>query len=165
MSPSGLQPPESYSKDDVQEILHLAIARKTDVEELSRAQLWEIAAELDIDYESLQAAEQDWLKGKVLRSKRQEFDQYRREQLKQKAIRYGIINSFLIMLNFLSSGTLSWSLYIVIILGLPLTLNAWNTFQIEGEAYEQAFQRWSLKKEMKESISTLWDKIKKAWQS
>lgn len=165
MSPSGVQPPESYSKDDVQEILHLAIARKTDVEELSRAQLWEIAAELDIDYESLQAAEQDWLKGKVLRSKRQEFDEYRRKQLKQKAIRYGIINSFLIMLNFLSSGTLSWSLYILIILGLPLTLNAWNTFQIEGEAYEQAFQRWSLKKEMKESISTLWDKIKKAWQS
>ncbi len=165
MSPSGVQPPESYSKDDVQEILHLAIARKTDVEELSRTQLWEIAAELDIDYESLQAAEQDWLNGKVLESKRQEFDQYRREQLKQKAIRYAIINSFLVMLNFLSSGTVSWSLYALLILGLPLTLTTWNTFQTTGEAYEQAFQRWNLKKEMKESISSLWDKFKKFWQS
>ncbi|HAC65504.1 MAG TPA: hypothetical protein DCF68_18730 [Cyanothece sp. UBA12306] len=165
MSPSGVQPPESYSKDDVQEILHLAISRKTDVDELSRTQLWEIAAELDIDYESLQAAEQDWLKGKVIESKKQEFEQYRRKQLKQKAIRYAIINFFLIMLNLLGSGTVSWSLYILLILGLPLALTTWNTFQTDGEAYEQAFQRWSVKKEMKESISSLWDKFKKAWQS
>lgn len=165
MSTSNVQPPESYSQNDVQEILHLAITRTTDSSELSRTQLWEIATELDIDLDSLRAAEHDWLNGKIIERKRQEFDYYRQEQLKQKAVRYVIINGFLVMINFLSSGTLSWSLYTLLILGLPLSLDTWKVFQTEGEAYEQAFQRWSLKKQMKESLSGLWDKLKKAWQS
>ena len=165
MSTSNVQPPESYSQDDVQEILHLAIARTTDTSELSRTQLWEIATELDIDTDSLISAEHDWLNGKIIERKRQEFDYYRQEQLKQKAARYVIINGSLLMINFLSSRTLSWSLYTLLILGLPLSLDTWKSFQTEGEAYEQAFQRWSLKKQMKESFSGLWDKLKKTWQS
>ncbi len=94
MSASDVQPPESYSKEEIQEILHLAIARKTEVAELSRTQLWEIAAELDIDPESLQIAEQDWLSQQQHQQKQKEFDQYRREQLKQKTVRYLIINGF-----------------------------------------------------------------------
>lgn len=165
MSASDVQPPESYSKEEIQEILHLAIARKTEVAELSRTQLWEIAAELDIDPESLQIAEQDWLSQQQHQQKQKEFDQYRREQLKQKAVRYLIINGFLVVINFLAIGTLSWSLYVLLLLGLPLALDTWKTFQSEGEAYEKAFQRWYVKKEMKESISTLWNRIKKAWLS
>ncbi|BBA79861.1 hypothetical protein RGRSB_1427 [cyanobacterium endosymbiont of Rhopalodia gibberula] len=165
MSTSNVQPPESYSQNDVQEILHLAITRTADGSELSRTQLWEIATELDIDPDSLRSAERDWLNSKIVERKRQEFDCYRREQLKQKAVRYAIINGFFLIINFLSSGTLSWSLYALLLLGLPLSLDTWKTFQTEGEAYEQAFQRWSLKKQMKESLSGLWDKLKKTWQS
>ncbi|GBF81225.1 2TM domain-containing protein [Aphanothece sacrum] len=165
MSVSDIKIPESYSKEDVQEILHLAIARKSDTEELTRTQLWEIAAELDIDPQSLQVAEKDWLAQKALLIQRVEFNQYRRGILKQKFVNYGIINAFLLLLNFLGSGSLSWSLYILVILGLPLALNSWKTFQTQGEDYEKAFQGWMLKKEVKQSISTLWEKFKKAWQS
>lgn len=165
MSASNMQPPEFYRKEDIQEILHLAIAQKTDGEELARSQLWEIAAELDIDGESLQLAEQNWLNQKIISRKQEEFEKYRWQQLKQKGVNFLIINSFLLLINFLSAGTLSWSLYVLLILGLPLALDTWKTFQTQGEAYEQAFQRWSLKKEMKESISNLWDKLKKAWQT
>ncbi|XHU96360.1 MAG: 2TM domain-containing protein [cyanobacterium endosymbiont of Rhopalodia gibba] len=165
MSTSNVQPPESYSQNDVQEILHLAITRTADGSKLSRAQLREIATELDIDADSLRSAEREWLNSKIIERKRQEFDCYRQEQLKQKTIRYAIINGFFLMINFLSSGTLSWSLYILLLLGLPLSLDTWKVFQTEGEAYEQAFQRWSIKKQMKESLSGLWDKLKKTWQS
>lgn len=165
MSASDVQPPESYRKEDIQEILHLAITRKTEVEELSRSQLWEIAAELDIDPESIQIAEQDWLSQKKRQLKRHEFDQYRREQLKQKTVKYVIINGFLMLINVLAVGALSWSLYVLLLLGLPLTLDTWKTLQTEGDAYEKAFQRWYVKKEMKESISTLWNRIKQAWLS
>ncbi|YAI82523.1 MAG: 2TM domain-containing protein [cyanobacterium endosymbiont of Rhopalodia sterrenbergii] len=165
MSTSNVQPPESYSQNDVQEILHLALTRTADGSELSRTQLWEIATELDIDPDSLKSAERDWLNSKIIERKRQEFDCYRREKLKQKAIRYAMINGFFLMINFLSSRTLSWSLYILLLLGLPLSLDTWKVFQTEGEAYDQAFQRWSLKKQMKESLSGLWDKLKKTWQS
>jgi hypothetical protein len=165
MSASELQPPQSYTQEDVQQILHLAIARKTDQGELSREQLWEIAAELEIDGESLQAAEQDWLNQRFLAKKRQEFHIYRRELLKQKAIRYLIVNGFLVTLDFISGGVLSWSLYILLLWGLGLSLDTWKTFQSKGEAYEQAFQKWNLKNEMKQTLATLWNKIKQAWQT
>ncbi len=165
MSASDVQPPQSYRKEEVQEILNLAIARKTEIEELSRAQLWEIAAELDIDIDSLQLAEQDWLLQQQRQQKQGDFDRYRREQLKQKTIRYLIINAFLMLLNFLAAGTLSWSLYLFILLGLPLALDTFKTFQTEGEEYEKAFQKWYFKKEIKASISTLWSRIKTAWLS
>ncbi|MEL4898521.1 2TM domain-containing protein [Crocosphaera sp. Alani8] len=165
MSASDSQPPQSYRKEEVQEILHLAIARKTEVEELSRTQLWEIAAELDIDTDVLQLAEKDWLLQKQRQEKKDEFNQHRRRQLKQKFIRYTIVNFFLMLLNFLAIGTLSWSLYVLIILGLPLTLDTFKIFQTEGEEYEKAFQQWYLKKEIKASVSSVWNRIKTTWLS
>ncbi|MGK7873807.1 MAG: 2TM domain-containing protein [Xenococcaceae cyanobacterium] len=165
MSASEIQPPQSYNQEELQQILQLAIARKECDGELSREQLWEIAAELGIDKNSIQAAEQDWLQGQLVEQKRQAFDAYRRERLKQKAIKYLIVNTFLVSLNFFSASTLSWSLYILLLWGLLLSLDAWKTFQSKGEAYEQAFQRWNLKQEMKLSMQSLWDRLKKAWQA
>lgn len=159
-----LQPPSSYTQEEVQQILHLAIARRTEQGELSRQELWEIAAELEIDSESLQAAERDWLNGKWLQEKRQEFNRYRRQQLKQKAVRFLIANTFLVSLDLLTTGLLTWSKIVLLIWGLLLSLDAWKTFQTEGEAYEQAFQRWNLKNEMKQSFTTLWNKLKQTWQ-
>lgn len=160
MSGSERQPPQVYSQEEIQQILQLAIARQTDREELSREQLWEIAAELEITTESIQAAEQDWLNRKFVDQKRLSFDKYRREQFKQKVVRYLIANSFLVLLNLITAHALSWSLYIVILWGLGLALGAWKTFESQGEAYEQAFQRWQFKNEMKQSFASLWEKIK-----
>jgi hypothetical protein len=164
MTASEFQPPQIYTQEDVQQILHLAITKKTDRGELSREQLWEIAAELEIDSESLQAAEQDWLNSRLLDKKRQEFDLYRRDLLKQKVTRYAIVNIFLVSLDFLSGGVLSWSLYILLIWGLGLSLDTWKTFQTKGEAYEQAFQRWNLKNEMRQTLASLWSKLKNWWE-
>ena len=164
MSASESQPPKSYSQEEIQQILQLAIARQTDKGELSREQLWEIAAELEIDRNCLQAAEYDWLNQKLLEQKRQAFDIYRREQFKQKTIKYLIVNAFLVTLNLIGAGTLSWSLYVLLGWGLLLSLDAWKTFQSKGEAYEQAFQSWNLKHEMKRSIESLWDRLKKDWR-
>jgi hypothetical protein len=165
MSAPERQPPQSYSQDEIQQILHLAITRQSDREELSREQLWEIAAELEISSESIQAAEQDWLDRKLIDQKRQAFDRYRREQFQQKVVKYLIVNAFLVALDVLTAGAISWSRIILLLWGLLLSLEAWKTFQLKGEAYEQAFQRWLLKNEMKQSLTTLWNRIKRAWQS
>jgi hypothetical protein len=165
MSASEMQPQQTYTQEDVQHILQLAIAKKTDPGELSREQLWEIAAELDIDNESMQAAEREWLNSRFLNKKRQEFAIYRRDLLKQKTVKYLIVNIFLISLDSISGGTLSWSLYILLIWGLGLSLDCWKTFQTKGAAYEQAFQRWNLKNEMKQSLSSFWTWIKQTWQT
>jgi hypothetical protein len=165
MSASELQPQEIYTPEEVQQILHLAIARTGDRGELSREQLVEIATELDIDANALQLAEQDWLSQRHLNKKRLEFNVYRRDILKQKAIRYLIVNGFLITIDFISGGALSWSIYLLLLWGLGLSLDTWKTFQSKGEAYELAFQRWNLKNEMKQSVTSFWNWLKKTWQS
>ena len=143
MPDTPLQYPESYSHEDVQQILSLAIARHDDDEKLTRQQLWEIASELDIDLASIQAAETDWLEQKAIDRKRHAFNLHRRQKFKQRLVRYSIVNIFLVSLNLIAAGTLTWSLYILLFWGLGLTLNGWKAYQSEGDDYERAFQRWT----------------------
>jgi hypothetical protein len=157
-------PPQSYNQEDVQEILYLAISRQGDKGEITRQQLLEIADDLAIDIKDLESAERDWQESKMVSYKRQEFERFRREELKHKTVRYVIVNSFVVVINVISAGTISWAIYILLLLGLPLSLAAWKTFQKAGIAYEEAFQRWKIKQEVKESFSNLWTQIKRFLQ-
>lgn len=165
MKTSDLSYPQSYNQEEIQKILELALNRRMDSENLTREQLWEIGKELGIDLQVLQQAEEDCLKEKAIAIERIEFNQYRRECLKQKAIKYGIVNGFLISFDLLISHHLSFSLYILLIWGLGLSLNTWKTFQSSGNDYENAFQSWRLRKELKTSIQTIWEKVRKTWQN
>jgi 2TM domain len=164
MSNADFFPPQSYSQEDVQEILYLAISRQVDKGEITRQQLLEIADELAIEIKDIEAAEKDWKESRIVGYKRQEFEQFRREELKQKTVRYVIINSFIVTINLISAGTISWAIYIILIMGLPLSLSAWKTFQKQGIAYEEAFQHWKIKQEVKESFASIWTQIKKFFQ-
>ena len=164
MDSSELSYPQSYTQEEIQKILELALARQIDRGELTREQLWEIGTELGIDLQLLQQAERDWLNQKAIALQRLEFDRYRRQNLKQKAVRYAIVNSFVVALDLLATHHISWSLYLVLLWGLGLSLETWKTFQTKGEEYEQAFQRWRVRQELKTSLQTIWDKIKQAWQ-
>ena len=157
-----LQYPESYSQEDIQEILHLAIARHGTDEELTRQQLWEIASELDINNSTIQAAERDWLEQKAINHQRLAFDLHRRQKFKQKFTKYAIVNTFLVSLNLITAGTLSWSLYILLFWGLGLALSGWKTYQSQGEEYERAFQRWNFQNGVKQTVATAWTKLQKA---
>ena len=157
--------PDSYSQEEIQEILQLAIARHHTEEELSRQQLWEIAAELEISDSIIQSAERDWLERKALDSQRRSFDLHRRQKFQQKLTKFAIINTFLILFNLIVAGTLSWSLYILLFWGLGVALNGWKTYQSRGEAYEREFQRWNFQNEVKQTVSTVWTKIQQTWQA
>ncbi|MEL6456526.1 MAG: hypothetical protein AAFQ40_17665, partial [Cyanobacteria bacterium J06623_5] len=49
-----------YASEDAQQILQIAIAKETESGELTRRQLSEIAAELNIAPETLWSAEREW---------------------------------------------------------------------------------------------------------
>lgn len=164
MSDSPTQYPEVYSSEDIQQIIQIALARKGEDDELTRAQLWEIADELDIDQQTLQLAESQWLQCRSISQKRVAFDLYRRDRFKQKTIKYGIINGFFISLNLLTTGGLSWCLYIVLFSGSSLAFAWWKTFHSKSEEYERAFQRWSFQNEVKQTISGIWQKVQRSWQ-
>ncbi|MCH2048738.1 MAG: 2TM domain-containing protein [Trichodesmium sp. ALOHA_ZT_67] len=156
---------QTYAQDDVQQILQLALVNRSEGGEFTKVQLLEIAQEMGVSPEELAVAEQEWLSQRGEFQEKQIFNQVRREKLKQGAIKYGIVNSFLLLLNLVTSHTFSWSLPILLLWGLWLALDAWKTFQIEGENYENAFQRWRLKKQLGQSIGSLVDKFFKIVKS
>jgi hypothetical protein len=148
----------SYSQEDVQQILHLAIARQTDQGELTRTQLLEISEELGIAPQDLQIAEQEWLARRGEDQARQAFNLYRHRKLKGQVVRYVIVNTFLVLLNLLTSGGLSWSLYVVLGWGAGLALSSWRLLQTDGEDYENAFQRWQRHHWLKKSVYAFWER-------
>jgi len=152
-----------YSQEDIQKILQVAISRQSNDGEFTREQLLEIASELEISPESLELAEKEWLSQQGELQKREEFNIYRRGRFQKRFGKYVIINSFLMLLNLVGAGHLTWSLYILLFWGLGLGLNAWNAWQSDGEDYERAFQQWYRQSQWRESFSSFFDKFLKAW--
>jgi hypothetical protein len=155
----------SYSQEEIQQILQIAIARQAYEGEFSHEQLLEIAAELEISPECLQLAECEWQSQRREIQKRQAFNAYRRQKLQKHFGNYAIVNSFLVLLNVVSAGELSWSLYVLLFWGLGLGLNTWNTYQSKGEDYERAFQKWHRKHQVKQLMNSFMNKWLKAWQA
>ena len=154
----------TYQTEDVQQILHLAIAKREEGGELSKTQVMEIATEMGITPEELEVAEKEWLLRKEEFQEKQVFDSIRKQKLKQSLIKYGIVNTFLVLLNLATANTLSWSLPILLLWGAWLALKAWRTYQTDGEEYEKEFQRWRLKKQVGKSIGSLADRVFKSLQ-
>ena len=98
----------TYQTEDVQQILHLAIAKREEGGELSKAQVMEIATEMGITPEELEVAEKEWLSRKEEFQEKQTFNSIRKQKLKQSLIKYGIVNTFLVLLNLAIAHTLSW---------------------------------------------------------
>lgn len=151
--------PQLYQQEDAQAILQLAFARKEENGELTRSQLWEIAMELGISPEDLEAAEGEWLATRGELQQKQAFNRYRKNRFKHRLVKYVIVNGFLIVLNVLAGGGLSWSAYILLVWGLGLSLDAWKTYQTQGEEYDRAFGRWRLKQQVGRSIGNFANKF------
>lgn len=169
MTASEPQNIRSYSQEDVQKILQLAIARQAKDQDLefSYEHIAEIAAELEISPQCLKLAELDWLAQQNQVQQRKAFDTYRLNKFKKRLSKYAIVNGFFILMDFIliGSGTLSWSLYILLFCGLAVGLDAWNIFQIKDEDYETAFQKWNRRHQIKRTINTVLNKWFKALQT
>lgn len=147
-----------YRQEDAYQILQLAIARQTQSDELTRLQLLEIADEIGISRDDLMLAEQEWLSRKGQDQERSAYNQYRRHRWQRHAMRYLIVNAFLALLAWSTTGGLSWSIYILFGWGMLLALDAWNAYQTQGFVYEQAFEIWRRKRWLKQSVGTWLDR-------
>jgi hypothetical protein len=151
----------SYSQEDVQQILNIALAQHPDAgTALSYAQLLEIADELRIPAATIEQAQSKWLVQQSSANKLQEFDAHRRSKFQDKLGKYLITNACLVGLNFLMGFGVPWSLYIAICWGMGVGLDAWKLFfQRQGQGYDRAFQNWERKQKIQKSITGLIDKL------
>ena len=150
---------ELYRSEDAQQILHIAIAKQAEAGELTRTQLYEIASELNIAPSDMQAAEQEWRISQGESVERQAFDLQRRQRFQRRFARFAIVTGSLMLLNLLLSSGLGWSLYILLGWGVGVALDAWKTFRLGGEDYEESFIRWRQKRQLKRSVSTLVNRL------
>jgi hypothetical protein len=165
MTNSETQITPTYLQEDIQEILHIAICRKQDNEEMTRQDLLDIAKDLGISPRDLELAEQQWNLQKQEADEKLVFNAYRQNRLKQNLIQFGIVNSFLILINLVIWHGIGFAAFVFLTWGLFLTLRAWKTYQLEGEDYEAAFKAWKLKKNVGKSINAFTDKVLKGLQS
>jgi 2TM domain len=156
MNSSDVNAITTYSQEDIQQILNLALTRKNadgDME-FSHQQLVEIAEEMDIDLNTLQAAKLDWAQNRSSDQQKAEFDLYRRQKFQKGLGRFAITNSFLVTINLLVLGGTGflWSVYVLGFWGLGVALNGWNLYQLKGEEYDRKFQNWISKRKIRQTI-------------
>jgi len=144
---------QSYSEQEVQQILQFAISKQSYQGGFNRQQLLEMAKELDISPETLEQAEKDYWETQVLTQQRQAFDKARWNKCKQHAGTYVIVNAFLMTLNFVINNTISWSLFPLLGWGVGLAFDFWECYTLEGEDYEDEFQKWLNKQEKRRKKS------------
>lgn len=163
---------KTYRQDEVQEILHLAIARQSEAGELTHEQLYEIADELGLSPHDIQNAEQEWQGLRRIDEEKQAFIKWRRLQFKQHAARYLIVNGFFCLLGvathaLLGGGALTLTaspllvvvFYIALFWGIFLALDGWQSRQTEGKAFDRKFKKWQRRQWLSRSIRNLFSRI------
>lgn len=143
----------TYSQEDVQQILNLAIAQQAYAGEFSPQQLQEIAEELEISAGTLETAIQTWQTQSLEQQRRQNFDEYRQGNLRKQVGRYLIANTGLVCVNALMGFAFPWSAYIALLWGLRLGLSAWNVYHTADAGYEKAYQRWQRQRQVQQKIN------------
>ncbi|NKB17363.1 MAG: 2TM domain-containing protein [Pseudanabaena sp. CRU_2_10] len=151
--------PDFYTEEQVQQILHKAIARKSQGQDLSRNQVREIASELGISDADFALAEQDWLNQSLQDRERVTYDIYRKKKFRDHALKYTLINAFLIGINLLTSGSISWAVYPLLGWGLAVALDAWATYQTDSDEYEKQFQQWLRQQKRSQIAAQITDKV------
>lgn len=152
----------AYTPEEVQGILHWAIARQAQQgkasETLTPVQLQEIAQELGICPDDLAVAEQEWRQEQSLQHQRAEFHRWRwqlwRQHLVRSVVLTGLVTTPFLLWDWLWDGRvvvwtsqgLTWPYYVPVFVATPLGLSVlwhlWQTLQRDGEAYDRDWQAW-----------------------
>jgi 2TM domain len=121
----------TYSSEEMQQILQKAFVRKQEGE-FTQEQIIEIALELGVSSESLQAAEKEWLIQQVEMKKQHISNSQKRREFKSHLMSFIVINGFLILLNLFTSPSYFWAIYPILGWGLGLLLHGIKTYMIES---------------------------------
>jgi len=120
----------TYSSDDVQKILQLAMVRKQE-ESFSRRQLSEMATELGISPELLETAEQEWLTQTKVNQEQQARRENTRRGFRAHLISFLAVNALLIVLNLTTTPREFWAIYPLAGWGLGLFFHKQKISRVE----------------------------------
>ena len=123
---------DSYSQEDIQQILALALKQEWEQEEFSPGQLGEMATELGISPQKLERAEQQWFERKHEQNARRALMINRRRKFQKHLASYVVVNIFLVIIDLITDGHLDWAYWPILGWGIGLALDAIKTYQRLG---------------------------------
>lgn len=132
---------ETYSDLEVQQILQKALLHRSG-ENLSRAQVEEIAQELGISPEDFAQAEAEWRAEALKKTDRQEFIRLMGQKFRDHLVTYVLVNGGLLAVNFLMANSITWALYLLLGWGVFLLLEGWTLVARDGHRFERKFEAW-----------------------
>lgn len=110
-----------YSLEEVQAILAEALSLQAR-DRFTRAQLFEMAAEMNVSPELIEQVEQDWRQRQQQKAQEQARRSRQRKQFQQELITYVAVNGGLILLNLATAGTVTWAIFPLLGWGFGLVL-------------------------------------------
>jgi threonyl-tRNA synthetase len=113
---------QKYSNEDLQELLRQATILQEE-NNISREQLIEIAAEVGISAETIEKAEQKWLRQRESAQKQAKARSHRRLGFQLHLIPYLATSVFMVLLNLTTTPRCFWSIYPILGWGLGVTLH------------------------------------------
>ncbi|WP_242022947.1 2TM domain-containing protein [Pseudanabaena mucicola] len=150
---------ETYSEEQVDQILRYALAKRTNGQNLTKQQIYEIASDMGISEVDFLAAVQQWQSTQSVRQEQVEFDKYKKKSFNSNLLKYTIVNSFLVALNLSTSGKIGWAIYPLLFWGLGVALDAWSTYQKESDEYEKQFRKWQRKQKREQLTAQITGKL------
>jgi uncharacterized protein YidB (DUF937 family) len=150
---------ETYSEEQVDQILRYALAKRTNGQHLTKQQVYEIASDMGISEAEFLASVQEWQSTQVACKEHVEFDKYKKKSFRANLLKYAIVNSFLVALNLSTSGQIGWAVYPLSFWGLGVALDAWVAYQPESEEYEKQFQKWLRKQKRNQLTAQITGKL------
>jgi hypothetical protein len=150
---------ETYSEEQVDQILRYALAKRTNGQNLTKQQVYEIASDMGVSKADFLASVQEWQSTQAVRKDQSEFDQYKKKSFRSNLLKYAIVNAFLVALNLFTSGKIGWAIYPLLFWGLGVALDAWVTYQTESEEYEKQFQKWLRKQKRNQLAAQITGKL------
>ena len=138
----------TYNSEEMQQILEVAFRRKQQGE-YTREQIIEIASELGVSSESLQAAEQEWLKNNIEVKQEQMSNSQQRKGFKSHLFAFLAINGFLVLLNLVVSPGYFWAMNNKLVKNAIFELDNTEKAQLQDYSIRKNFF-----KEIKKNIKT-----------
>ncbi len=137
------------TEEDVDEVLKLALRRQGRADEDLRSRLVAAAEELGISPEELVLAEEEYALSKEERKEFHEFKQRQVREFREHFFAYIIINTLLVAINWITSGTVNWAIWPILGWGIGLAFHAWGSLNSGSESFQEEFSNFRRKRRRK----------------
>ena len=83
---------DTYSEEQVDQILRYALAKKTHGQSLTKQQIYEIASDMGVSEADFVVSVQEWQSKQSLSKEQIEFDKYKKKSFKSNLLKFAIVS-------------------------------------------------------------------------